>query len=124
MHQDGEPVTFVHLIERVGVRGGVNIIAPPQFADQHPRDIPQGAKLDEFTIEESLESYAVVDAATNRAVGVASYLRIDPANGSIEVGHINRPILFMLPMLKMRRGASGPTCLMAPSTRWTNTGVG
>ncbi len=33
--------------------------------------------------------YAVVDLATNRAVGVASYLRIDPQNGSIEVGHIN-----------------------------------
>jgi RimJ/RimL family protein N-acetyltransferase len=33
--------------------------------------------------------YAVVDRTTNRALGVASYLRIDPANGSIEVGHIN-----------------------------------
>ncbi|MFL6257799.1 MAG: GNAT family N-acetyltransferase, partial [Pyrinomonadaceae bacterium] len=33
--------------------------------------------------------YAVVDLTTNSAVGVASYLRIDPGNGSIEVGHIN-----------------------------------
>ena len=33
--------------------------------------------------------FAIVSAATGRAVGVASYLRIDPANGSIEVGHIN-----------------------------------
>ncbi|KPV54499.1 hypothetical protein SE17_03385 [Kouleothrix aurantiaca] len=32
--------------------------------------------------------YAIVDAASGRAVGVASYLRIDPAAGSIEVGHI------------------------------------
>jgi RimJ/RimL family protein N-acetyltransferase len=32
--------------------------------------------------------HAVIDGPTNRAVGVASYLRIDPANGSIEVGHI------------------------------------
>lgn len=32
--------------------------------------------------------YAIVDAATNKAVGVASYLRITPASGSIEVGHI------------------------------------
>ncbi|MDD5140699.1 MAG: GNAT family protein [Verrucomicrobiales bacterium] len=32
--------------------------------------------------------YAIIDRATDRAVGVASYLRIDPANGSIEVGHI------------------------------------
>jgi RimJ/RimL family protein N-acetyltransferase len=33
--------------------------------------------------------YAIIDNATDRALGVASYLRIDPANGSIEVGHIN-----------------------------------
>jgi RimJ/RimL family protein N-acetyltransferase len=33
--------------------------------------------------------HAVVDLATNEAVGVASYLRIDPVAGSIEVGHIN-----------------------------------
>jgi RimJ/RimL family protein N-acetyltransferase len=33
--------------------------------------------------------HAVVDRETGRAVGVASYLRIDPAPGVIEVGHIN-----------------------------------
>jgi len=33
--------------------------------------------------------YAIVERVTNRAVGVASYLRIDPRAGSIEVGHIN-----------------------------------
>ena len=33
--------------------------------------------------------FAVVDLKTGQAVGVASYLRIDPANGVIEVGHIN-----------------------------------
>jgi RimJ/RimL family protein N-acetyltransferase len=32
--------------------------------------------------------FAVIDRATDRAVGVASYLRIDPAAGSAEVGHI------------------------------------
>lgn len=32
---------------------------------------------------------AIVDRATGQPVGVASYLRIDPANGVIEVGHIN-----------------------------------
>lgn len=31
---------------------------------------------------------AIVDRATAKAVGVASFLRIDPANGVIEVGHI------------------------------------
>ncbi|MFZ1385794.1 MAG: GNAT family protein [Thiolinea sp.] len=37
--------------------------------------------------------YSVLDK-TGKAVGVASYLRIDPANGVIEVGHINfSPVL-------------------------------
>ena len=33
--------------------------------------------------------YAIVDRATGRAAGVASYLRIEPSSGSIEVGHIH-----------------------------------
>lgn len=32
--------------------------------------------------------HAILDAASGAALGVASYLRIDPANGVIEVGHI------------------------------------
>ena len=33
--------------------------------------------------------HAIIDLATGKAVGVASYLRIDPPVGVIEVGHIN-----------------------------------
>jgi len=33
--------------------------------------------------------HAILERTTGDAVGVASYLRIDPAAGSIEVGHIN-----------------------------------
>ncbi|MEH6630043.1 MAG: GNAT family protein [Halopseudomonas aestusnigri] len=33
--------------------------------------------------------YAVLDKASNKALGVASYLRVNPTAGSIEVGHIN-----------------------------------
>jgi RimJ/RimL family protein N-acetyltransferase len=33
--------------------------------------------------------HAIIDARTGRAAGVASYLRIDPPVGVIEVGHIN-----------------------------------
>jgi RimJ/RimL family protein N-acetyltransferase len=32
--------------------------------------------------------FAVVDAASERAVGIASYLRITPAHGVIEIGHL------------------------------------
>ena len=42
--------------------------------------------------------YAIIDNATEKAVGVASYLRINPASGSIEVGHINySPLLQKTP---------------------------
>ena len=33
--------------------------------------------------------FALIDAATGKACGVASYLRINPESGSIEVGHIH-----------------------------------
>ena len=33
--------------------------------------------------------HAIVDTASGKAIGLASFLRIDPANGVIEVGHIN-----------------------------------
>ena len=33
--------------------------------------------------------YAIADPASGRALGVAAYMRVDPANGVIEVGHIN-----------------------------------
>jgi RimJ/RimL family protein N-acetyltransferase len=54
--------------------------------------------------------YAVVDA-TGRAAGVAAYLRIEPTNGSIEVGHIHfSPLLQRTPvateaMYLMMKGA-------------------
>jgi RimJ/RimL family protein N-acetyltransferase len=33
--------------------------------------------------------YAIVDNVTRKATGVAAYMRIDPPNGVIEVGHLN-----------------------------------
>jgi RimJ/RimL family protein N-acetyltransferase len=33
--------------------------------------------------------YAIVDSVTDRAMGIASYLRIDPVNGVIEVGYLS-----------------------------------
>lgn len=55
--------------------------------------------------------HAIVDNPTGKAVGVASYLRINPASGSIEVGHINySPLLQRTPaateaMYLMMKGA-------------------
>ena len=51
--------------------------------------------------------YAIRDLATNKLGGVASYLRIDPTNGVIEVGHIN-----MSPSLQKTRAATEAMFLM------------
>jgi RimJ/RimL family protein N-acetyltransferase len=51
--------------------------------------------------------HAVIDAASGRALGVASYLRIDPANGVIETGHIN-----YAPALQRTRAATEAMYLM------------
>jgi RimJ/RimL family protein N-acetyltransferase len=51
--------------------------------------------------------FAVVDAVSGRAVGVASYLRIDPPSGAIEVGHIAYS-----PALQRTRAATEAMCVM------------
>jgi RimJ/RimL family protein N-acetyltransferase len=51
--------------------------------------------------------YSVIDLATGKAVGYASYLRIDPKNGSIEVGHIN-----FSPLLQRKPAATEAMYLM------------
>jgi RimJ/RimL family protein N-acetyltransferase len=50
---------------------------------------------------------AIVDSATGKPAGVASYLRIDPANGCIEVGH-----LAYSPLLQRKPAASEAMYLM------------
>jgi RimJ/RimL family protein N-acetyltransferase len=51
--------------------------------------------------------YAIVDAASGRAVGSCSYLRIDPKHGVIEIGHI-----YFSPRLARTRAATEAMYLM------------
>jgi len=51
--------------------------------------------------------HAIIDAETGEAQGVASFLRIDPGMGAIEVGHINYS-----PRLQRRRAATEAMYLM------------
>jgi RimJ/RimL family protein N-acetyltransferase len=51
--------------------------------------------------------HAIIDATTGKAVGVASYLRIEPNAGSIEVGH-----LLYSPLLQRTRAATEAMFLM------------
>ena len=57
--------------------------------------------------------FAIIDQPSNRAVGVASFLRINPDSGSIEVGHIN-----FAPVLQSTIGATEAMYLMM---RWAFT---
>lgn len=50
---------------------------------------PYAQWLSEVAPKDDPYFFTVIDRASDRPVGVASYLRIDPAAGSIEVGHIN-----------------------------------
>ena len=45
--------------------------------------------LETSCLGEDPQFHAVIDLKTGKATGIASYLRIDPANGVIEVGHIS-----------------------------------
>ena len=51
--------------------------------------------------------YAIVDAGSGRALGLASYLRIDPAAGSVEVGWLH-----FSPALQQSRLATAAMALM------------
>ena len=64
---------------------------------RHWTYLPYGPFVDREAYRQWLESacrgddplfFAVVDVGTGGVVGVASYLRIDPGSGSIEVGHL------------------------------------
>ena len=51
--------------------------------------------------------HAIVDAEIGKAVGVCAYLRIDPGNGVIEVGHLQ-----FSPLLRQTRAATEAMYLM------------
>jgi RimJ/RimL family protein N-acetyltransferase len=54
--------------------------------------------MNEYCLSSDPLFHAIVVNTTNKAVGVASYVRINPEHGSIEVGHINySPLLQRTP---------------------------
>lgn len=57
--------------------------------------------------QDDMQFYAIVDRRTEKAVGIASYLRINPKAGSIEVGH-----LVYSPLLQRRPAATEAMYLM------------
>jgi len=63
--------------------------------------------VEQYSIERDPQFYAIIDQASGNAVGVASYMRIDPNNGSIEVGGIN-----FSPLLQQKTAATEAMYLM------------
>jgi RimJ/RimL family protein N-acetyltransferase len=65
------------------------------------------AWLEQVAKGEDPQFHAIIDTETGEAQGVASFLRIDPVMGAIEVGHINYS-----PRLQRRRAATEAMYLM------------
>ncbi len=63
--------------------------------------------INAFCLGDDPMFHAIVDLETDKATGIASFMRIDPANGSIEVGHINYS-----PSLQKTRAATEAMYLM------------
>ena len=78
------------------------------LAAERPQDEPQfQAYMTRIAGSEDPLHHAIVDAATGRALGTAAFMRIDPANGVIEVGSIT-----FSPALKRTRVATEAMYLM------------
>jgi RimJ/RimL family protein N-acetyltransferase len=76
-------------------------------AERPPGREAYRAWLDQVCADPGTLFHAVVDRETDRAVGLAAYLRIDPTMGSIEVGHLN-----FSPRLRHSRAATEAMALM------------
>lgn len=66
------------------------------------------AHIERFAVQQDQIFFAIVEQATGLAVGFASYLRIEPAHRSIEVGNI-----LYTPRLQQTIGATEAMYLMA-----------
>ncbi|OYD07022.1 2OG-Fe dioxygenase family protein [Paludifilum halophilum] len=68
VHQDGEPFTFCHLIERSNVIGGINTIATPECAGKNREEIDPNLIHEEFELTSPLESYGICDRMVSHYV--------------------------------------------------------
>ena len=69
LHRDGEPVTAAILLQRdSGVVGGANWIAKPSCVDRHPDELPPEDVIANFTLEQPLEGYIVIDQLVSHYV--------------------------------------------------------
>ncbi|HMB48302.1 MAG TPA: 2OG-Fe dioxygenase family protein [Afifellaceae bacterium] len=72
LHRDGEPFTYVHLMHRENVTGGLSYVANPECAGTHPDHVGDGNILSTFTLENPLDSFVVDDCRVSHHVGEVS----------------------------------------------------
>lgn len=70
LHQDGgaQSFTFIHLIERTNVTGGINYIAPPKCVGLLPSEISADLVHAEFSLNNPLDSFAVHNSRVSHYV--------------------------------------------------------
>lgn len=104
-----EPLSMAHADDLHAAYGADGGDADWDYLPYGPFD--DQASFEAFLVETCLGSdplfYAIRDLASGRVVGMASYLRIDPPQGVIEVGHIH-----FSPLLQRRPAATETMFLM------------
>jgi hypothetical protein len=68
LHQDGEPFTFVHLIQRDNAVGARTSVATPACAGKMPEDVDPALIHAQFELTTPLESYGVFDPKVSHYV--------------------------------------------------------
>ncbi|AWK14490.1 2OG-Fe dioxygenase family protein [Candidatus Fukatsuia symbiotica] len=82
-HQDGEPFTFAHLISRKeNTAGGINFIGKVSAKNKRLEEVDKQEILNEFTLHEFLDSFAVCDEAVSHYV--SPIYKIKDSNGKAE----------------------------------------
>lgn len=61
LHRDGEALTFIMLVERHGVTGGVNYVSTVEWAGHQPEEVPASDLLAQATLNQPFDGMAVVD---------------------------------------------------------------
>lgn len=69
LHQDGEPFTFAHLIERKNVKGGLNAVGVPSVSGKQPEEVDEADLHEVFELNRPLETYGVEDSSVSHYVG-------------------------------------------------------
>ncbi|GEO40964.1 hypothetical protein SAE02_51120 [Skermanella aerolata] len=61
LHRDGEAVTYIVLMNREGVTGGINYVTTPRWVNHQPEEVPPQDLLAQTTLTAPLDGLGVID---------------------------------------------------------------